>query len=67
MVTKAGDRIVVESEKVGAAQRRGEILEVIAHASGTEYLVRWDDGHQTSIRPHGGNVRFESAPATRRR
>jgi hypothetical protein len=51
----------VESEKVGIAARRGEILEVIPHDSRAEYRVRWDDGRETSIRPHGGSVRIEPA------
>jgi hypothetical protein len=59
MEAKAGDRIVMASEKVGIPERRGEILEVIPHDTGTEYVVRWEDGHQSSIRPHGGSVRIE--------
>ena len=61
MGANVGDRIVVESEKVGTAERRGEILEVIAHESRAEYRVRWDDGRETSIRPHAGSVRIEAA------
>jgi hypothetical protein len=59
MATKAGDHIVVPSDKVGIPERRGEILEVFAHQTGLEYRVRWDDGHESSIRPHGGNARIE--------
>jgi uncharacterized protein DUF1918 len=61
MGANAGDRIVVESEKVGTADRRGEILEVIAHETNTEYRVLWEDGRETSIRPHAGSVRFEAS------
>jgi hypothetical protein len=64
MGAKVGDRIVIESEKVGTAERRGEILEVIEHETNTEYRVRWDDGRETGIRPHAGSVRFEASPAT---
>lgn len=60
-----GDRIVVESEKVGTAERRGEILEVIEHQTSTEYRVRWEDGRETAIRPHAGSVRIEPATAER--
>jgi Domain of unknown function (DUF1918) len=63
MGAKVGDRIVVESEKVGTSERRGEILEVITHQTGTEYRVRWADGRETAIRPHAGSVRFEAPPA----
>jgi len=65
MATKARDHIVVASDKVGIPERRGEILEVIAHESGVEYRVRWEDGHESSIRPHGGSARIERAGKTR--
>lgn len=65
MATKARDQIVVTSDKVGIPERRGEILEVIAHETGTEYRVRWADGHESSIRPHGGSARIERAGKTR--
>jgi hypothetical protein len=61
MAIKERDHIVVASEKVGIPERRGEILEVIVHETGVEYRVRWDDGHESSIRPHGGSVRIERA------
>lgn len=64
MGAQVGDRIVIESEKVGVAERRGEILEIIAHELRPEYRVRWDDGRETAIRPSAGSVRFEKvAPA----
>lgn len=68
MDAKVGDRIVVSTDKVGQPPREGEILEVIAHESGTEFRVRWDDGHESSIRPHGGNARIvqRSGAKTRR-
>jgi hypothetical protein len=50
-MTNVGDRIIVESEKVGIPTREGEILEVIPHETRPEYRVRWDDGHVTEIRP----------------
>jgi len=61
MATKAHDHIVVTSDKVGIPERRGEILEVIAHQTSIEYRVRWEDGHESSIRPHGGSARIERA------
>jgi cyclopropane-fatty-acyl-phospholipid synthase len=67
MGANVGDRIVLESEKVGTADRRGEILEVIAHETSTEYVVRWDDGRETSIRPHAGSVRIEASGAKSKR
>lgn len=53
---KVGDRIVIGSDKVGQPAREGEILEVIDHEAGPEYRVRWEDGHESSIRPHGGTA-----------
>ena len=62
MAAKAGDRIVVESEKVGKAALEGEILEVIQSAISTRYRVRWDDGHESTFLPHGGSARIISKP-----
>ena len=49
MTAKVGDRITVDGRK-GAA-RTGEILEVIPSSLGEHYRVRWNDGHETDIRP----------------
>ena len=61
MIGKVGDRIVVESEKVGQAAREGEILEVTESAYGTTYRVRWEDGHESSLRPAAGSARIVAA------
>jgi hypothetical protein len=58
MHANTGDRIVIESDKVGLRAREGEILEVIPHEYGTEYKVKWDDGHESSIRPAAGSARI---------
>ena len=55
MAAKAGDRIIVESEKVGKPPRDGEILEVIASPLGARYRVRWADGHESTFRPSAGS------------
>ena len=57
MTAQVGDRIVVESEKVGQAPREGVILEVIEASYGLRYRVRWDDGHESTIRPSAGSAR----------
>jgi hypothetical protein len=63
MTARVGDRIVVESEKVGQAPREGEILEVIDAPYGSRYRVRWEDGHESTIRPSAGSARIvRSAP-----
>ena len=66
MVAKAGDRISIESQKVGTPARAGEILEVIASAGAPHYLVRWDDGHESDIRPAGGSAVIIPASKKRR-
>ncbi len=63
MVAKVGDRIVVESERVGQPDREGTILEVLEASYGIRYRVRWDDGHESTIRPSAGSARTISAEA----
>jgi hypothetical protein len=46
-----GDRICVESAKVGSARRTGQIVEVMQGRGGEHYRVQWEDGHQTEIFP----------------
>jgi len=67
MTAKAGDRIVVESQKVGQAAREGEILEVITATFGIRYEVLWSDGHRSTFSPSGGSVRIVEPPKRRRR
>lgn len=70
MVGKVGDRIVIESEKVGQPAREGEILEVIESSIGVRYDVRWADGHESTIRPTAGSATIiasrQKQPAARR-
>jgi hypothetical protein len=54
----AGDRIVVESERVAQPARRGVVEEVIAEEP-PRLRVRWDDGHTTVFAPAAGAVRIE--------
>jgi DNA mismatch repair protein MutH len=58
MQVRIGDRIVLESERVGQQDREGEILEVVDSQLGPNYRVRWDDGHVTEIRPKAGSARI---------
>ena len=66
MTARIGDRIIVESEKVGQAAREGEILKVIESPLGTRYQVRWDDGRETTFRPAGGSARTVHPPTRRK-
>lgn len=61
MTARTRDRIVLESERVGQPDREGEILEVIEASYGTRYRVRWDDGHESTIRPTAGSARIVRA------
>jgi hypothetical protein len=67
MTAKAGDRIIVESEKVGTPPREGVILEVSESTLGVRYTVRWADDHESTFRPAAGSSRIVSAPKPRRR
>jgi hypothetical protein len=58
MKAKAGDRIVVEAEKVGQSTRTGVVEEVLA-SEPPRLRVRWDDGHSTVFAPTGGAARIE--------
>lgn len=58
VVAQVGDRIVVDSDKVGVPARQGEILQVTPHESRDEFRVRWDDGHESEIRPVGASFRI---------
>jgi hypothetical protein len=53
-----GDRIVVESERVSQAPRRG-IVEEILQDEPARLRVRWDDGHTSIFAPAAGAVRIE--------
>jgi hypothetical protein len=57
-VAEPGDRIVVESEKVGTPAREGEILEVTESPYGPTFEVRWDDGRRTGFRPAAGSAQI---------
>jgi len=53
---KVGDRILVESERVGRSAREGEILEVLGGGSNVHYRVRWQDGHESTLFPSAGSL-----------
>lgn len=58
-VGRVGDRVIEESERVGARGRSGEIVEVIGKGDGVHYRVRWEDGHESVFFPQMGSVKFE--------
>jgi hypothetical protein len=56
MDIKIGDRIAVETERVGQPPREGEVLEIIQGPMVFSYRVKWDDGHESSFTPAAGAV-----------
>lgn len=60
MRARAGDRIVVESERVAQPPRKGVVEEVIAEEP-PRLRVRWDDGHTTVFLPAAGACRIEES------
>jgi len=58
MAGRPGDRIVIDSAKVGSPPREGEVLEVIQGEVNVSYRVQWTDGHQTLIAPLLGSARI---------
>ena len=61
MQANVGDRLVVESGKVDAPRREGEVLEVHGDNGGPPFLVRWSDGHQGLTFP-GPDAHVIAAP-----
>jgi Domain of unknown function (DUF1918) len=57
MEANTGDRIALETERVGQPPREGEVLEVVQGAVAISYRIRWDDGHESLFTPAAGSVR----------
>jgi hypothetical protein len=53
MTVQAGDKIVVESEKVAQPSRTGVIEEVLGEDP-SRVRVRWEDGHTSILAPAAG-------------
>jgi hypothetical protein len=51
MDAHVGDRIIVESNKVGSGRKSGEVVEVIPGSSAPHYRIRWEDGHESIVYP----------------
>jgi hypothetical protein len=64
---KVGDRVSMESERVGQSAREGVILEVLESGESTHYRVRWEDGHESTFFPSAGSIRIipKAAKATK--
>jgi Domain of unknown function (DUF1918) len=58
MEAEAGNRILVESKKVGQAGRTGVIEEVLGKDP-PRYRVQWEDGRTTVFTPSSGAAKIE--------
>ena len=58
-----GDRIVVDSVKIGSPRRSGEVVEVIG-ITDQHYRVRWDDGHETVLFPSSNTRVVPTEPSS---
>ena len=55
---KVGDRVSMESERVGQSAREGVVQEVLGTGENSHYRVRWDDGHESTFYPTAGTTRI---------
>jgi Domain of unknown function (DUF1918) len=51
MAAHVGDEIMIMSQMLHRPVREGEIREVRDGPGGVAYLVRWDTGHKSLLRP----------------
>jgi hypothetical protein len=51
MRAKTGDHIVIETAKLDARRRHGDVLEVLGGQDNQHYRVRWEDGHESIYFP----------------
>jgi hypothetical protein len=65
-IGNVGDRILVESERVGERRREGFVQEVIGEGEHRHYRVRWEDGHESTFFPEAGSVTYVSPTAARK-
>ena len=56
MRARAGDRIILAGEQVDQPTRAGEVLEARGPDGGPPYVVRWEDGHTSTMFPGPGAV-----------
>ena len=56
MRARAGDRIILAGEQVDQPTRAGEVLEARGADGGPPYVVRWEDGHTSTMFPGPGAV-----------
>jgi Domain of unknown function (DUF1918) len=62
---RAGDRIIVESERATQGPRTG-VIEELVQKDPPRFRVRWDDGRTTIFSPAAGSARIEPKRTQRR-
>jgi uncharacterized protein DUF1918 len=60
MKVSQGDRLVIESERVGQSPRTGTVEEVL-RLDPLRVRVRWENDHQSTVTPQTGSARVEHA------
>lgn len=66
MQAKPGDRLIVSGHRVGERPRRAEIIEVRGDKGSPPYIVKWADGHESTVYP-GPDITVEHATTTQRK
>jgi hypothetical protein len=56
MKAQVGDHLIVKGVHLGDPERKGVITEVHGASGAPPYLVRWDDGRETSFFPSSDAV-----------
>jgi len=49
--TKVGDRVQIESRRVGGRRRAGKVIEVVGEQGRERCRVLWEDGHESLLYP----------------
>jgi hypothetical protein len=62
---EVGDRIRIESERVGQQSRAGVVEEVLMQDP-PRLRVRWDDGHESIVAPASGAAMVEPRPKAKK-
>ncbi len=63
MKATIGDHITVHGQRVGDANRFGEVLEVLGPDGEPPYVMRWEDGQSAIFVPRSGAL-VDHAPTT---
>jgi hypothetical protein len=62
MKAEVGDEVVVRGRHVSDGDRVGVIVEVRGADGSPPYLVRWKDGHESTLHPSAGTLITHPSP-----